>query len=121
MPYRNGLWTLIIATALLWPGLALADYLSDARAALQKGDLKTAQLQLRNAVRTDPQNAEAHYLLAQVHLELGDAPAAQKEAQAALERGYDSRLTVPILTRSYLMQQKFKELLQDFKVENKDK
>jgi putative PEP-CTERM system TPR-repeat lipoprotein len=121
MRYRNGLWILIVAAALLLPGVAHADYLSDARVALQKGDLKTAQLQLRNAVRTDPQNAEAHYLLAEVHLELGDAVAAQKEAQAALDRGYDPHLAVPILTRSYLAQRKFKELLQDFKVQNKDK
>ena len=44
---------------------AHADDLADARKAMQKGDLRAAQIDLRNAVRSDPQNAEAHYWLGQ--------------------------------------------------------
>ena len=56
---------------------------------MQKGDLKAAQIDLRNAVRSDPQNAEAHYWLGRVSLELGDPVAAEREASAARDRGFD--------------------------------
>ncbi len=54
-------WLLVGAWIGAWPIAAHADDLADARASMQKGDLKAAQIELRNAVRADPQNAEAHY------------------------------------------------------------
>ena len=63
--------------------------LADARKALQKGDLRAAQIYLRNAVRSDPQNAEAHFWLARVSLELGDAVASEREVRAARDRGFE--------------------------------
>ena len=75
-------WTLLAGWAALWPSLVqAADYLDDAKRLLQKGDIRAAQIQLRNAVKSDPQNAEAHFQLARVSLELGDPVAAEREAQ----------------------------------------
>jgi putative PEP-CTERM system TPR-repeat lipoprotein len=120
MRYRL-LWSLLIGGfALLWPAMASADYLSDGRQSLLKGDMRTAVIQLRNAVKTDPQSAEAHFLLARVQLELGDVAAAQKQAQNALARGYDKQQVLPLMISTYLVQGKFAEALQDFQVENKD-
>ncbi len=66
MRYRQLCWLLI---CLVWlgvlPATAHADDLADARKAMQKGDLRAAQIDLRNAVRSDPQNAEAHFWLGQ--------------------------------------------------------
>ncbi len=118
---HSHLGALIAASALLWPALAHArDYLADARQALQKGDLKSAQIELRNAVREDPQSAEAHFQLARVNLQLGDPVAAQKEAVAARERGYDAHQVVPLLAQAYMVQNKYPELLRDFTVGNTD-
>ncbi len=117
-PLHPGL--LIGGLALLWPAMAWADYLSDGKQAFQKGDMRTAVVQLRNAVRADPQNAEAHFLLARVQLELGDLAAAQKEAKSAQDRGYDRQQVLPLMISTYLMQGKYNEALQDFQVENKD-
>jgi hypothetical protein len=64
-------WIMIGAWLGAFPAAAHADYLATAKAALQKGDLKAAQIDLRNAVRDDPQNAEAHYWLGRVTFELG--------------------------------------------------
>ena len=67
-------------------GLALAmraalaagpDYLADAENLVAKGDLKAAEIQLKNALRSDPKNMAAHYRLAVIQLQLGNAQAAE--------------------------------------------
>jgi putative PEP-CTERM system TPR-repeat lipoprotein len=97
-----------------------ADYMTTARASLKKGDLKAAQIDLRNAVRADPQNAEAHYWLGRINFELGDPVASQREAIAARDRGFDPHQAVPLLAQALLAQNKFEELLQTLKPEGKD-
>jgi len=100
--------TRLLGTSLLAASLALglcggfsppmafgASYVQRARAALAKGDLDAAQIELRNAVRSEPQNAEARFLLAEVQLQLGDPVAAETQAKAAEARGYDKRAVVP--------------------------
>ncbi|MGH7154992.1 MAG: XrtA/PEP-CTERM system TPR-repeat protein PrsT [Acetobacteraceae bacterium] len=113
---------LLVASIAIWPlaGHA-ADYLANAQAALRKGDLKTAQIELRNAVRSDPQNANARFLLAKVQLELGDPAAAEQQAREAETRGYDRLQTTPLIGQAMLMQNHTKELLASLKPEGKDK
>lgn len=110
----------LLACLALYPGMAHADYLSNARAALKKGDLKAAQIDLRNAIRNDPQNAEAHYWLGRVAFELGDPVAAEREAIAARDRGYDPAQAVPLLAQALLAQNKFDALLEQMKPEGKN-
>ncbi|MBV8774490.1 MAG: PEP-CTERM system TPR-repeat protein PrsT [Deltaproteobacteria bacterium] len=94
-----------------------ADYLADAEALLAKGQLKAAELELKNAVRSDPKNLAAHYRLAVVQLELGNPVAAEHEARAARAGGYEPEQTVPLLAQTYLAQRKYQQLLQDFPAE----
>jgi len=91
-----------------------ADYVAEAEAFLAKGQLKPAEIQLKKAVQADPQNMAAHYRLATVQLQLGEAAAAEHEAQVARTGGYDPDHTVPLLAETYLMQQKYKQLLEAF-------
>ena len=107
--YLGGL--LLSAWIGVWPLAAHADYLSSARAALQKGDLRSAQIELRNAVRSDPHNAEAHFWLGTVSLELGDPVAAEREARLAQERGFDRKRSIPLLARALLAQRRFETVL----------
>ena len=51
MRKRNLGWLLLTVWFGVMPGAARADDLADARKALQKGDLRTAQINLRN-IRT---------------------------------------------------------------------
>jgi cellulose synthase operon protein C len=112
---------LMMATMLAWPlaGHA-ADYLANARLALQKGDLKAAQIQLLNAVKSDPQSADAHYLLAQVEFDLGDPVAAEKEVRNARDRGFDPHKSLALLSQAMLAQAKFQAMLDEFKPTGKD-
>lgn len=120
MRYRSLGWILMGAWLGAFPIAAHADYLSTAKASLKKGDLKSAQIDLRNAVRNDPQNAEAHYWLGRVSFELGDPVASEREAAAARDRGYDPHQAVPLLAQALLAQNKFDDLLNTLKPDGKD-
>ena len=120
MRYRSLGWIMMGAWLGAFPIAAHADYLSTAKTSLKKGDLKSAQIDLRNAVRSDPQNAEAHYWLGRVTFELGDPVASEREAIAARDRGFDPHQTVPLLAQALLAQNKFDDLLSTLKPEGKD-
>ncbi len=111
----------IAAIAFAPLGAHAADYLANARLALQKGDLRAAQVQLLNAVKADPQNAETRFLLARVEFDLGDPVAAEREVRNARERGYDPHKTLALLSQAMLAQSKFQEMLNEFKPTGKDK
>ena len=69
-------WVLAIALSLLGlagppTGAGAANYFEDAQRLLEKGQLRAAEIQLKNAVRSDPANMAAHYRLATVLLQLG--------------------------------------------------
>lgn len=85
-----------------------------AKAAMDKGDLRTAQIELRNTVRTDPNNAEAHFRLGAVQLRMGDPVSAERSLRQARDNGFDPRPIVPLLAQTYMAQGKFRELLKDF-------
>ncbi|HUB11663.1 MAG TPA: XrtA/PEP-CTERM system TPR-repeat protein PrsT [Acetobacteraceae bacterium] len=120
MQTRSLRWLLLSVAIAAWPLAAQADYLSSARAALAKGDLRAAQIDLRNAVRADPQNGEAHYWLGHVSFELGDPVAAEREAEAATARGFDPHLAMRLLGQSLLAQSKFNDLLTKLQPQGKD-
>ena len=84
---------LIAATmlaGLIWPASSwAADNLADGKRSLAAGDLRTAQIQLRNAVKDNPKSAEANYRLGLVSLDLGDSAGAEKDALSAQNLGYD--------------------------------
>jgi len=97
-------------------GPAFGQPLERGREAIARGDLRTAQIEFRNAVRSDPNSAPARAALAQVSLDLGDGDTAEKEARAALERGFDPVAGTRMVLRAMLLQNRARELLRDFPV-----
>src|SRR5438445_347252 len=75
-----------------------------------KGDLKAAEIELKNAIRQSPQDPILRARLAQVYLQLGDAGLAEREARAARERNGDEADYLPILAEALLQQQKFSDI-----------
>lgn len=109
--------TTLLAAAWLAASPAFAPAFANvdrARAAQQRGDLRAAQIELRNAVRGNPNSGELRALLAQASLDLGDGDTAEKEARAALERGFDRTRSTALLMRAYLMLNRGRDLLRDF-------
>ncbi len=105
----------VVAALLLAAGPADAS-MDRARAAQARGDLRAAQIEFRNAVRADPNSAAARAALAQASLDIGDTDTAEKEAQAAIERGFDRAAGTALVIRAYLGRGRFQDLLRDFPV-----
>jgi putative PEP-CTERM system TPR-repeat lipoprotein len=76
-----------------------------------KGNLKAAEIELRNAIREAPQDPVLHARLAEVYLQLGDSAAAEREARAALERKGEEADYISVLMDALLRQEKFADLL----------
>lgn len=91
----------------------LRDPVTAARDMLSKGDVRGAQLELRNAVLKHPENADAHFELGKLQLMLGDAVAAEKELKAARAGGNKNTSLTPLLARAYIAQQKYQLLLHE--------
>ncbi|MFZ9635976.1 MAG: PEP-CTERM system TPR-repeat protein PrsT, partial [Alphaproteobacteria bacterium] len=80
-----------------------------------RGDARTAQIHLRNAVRHDPRNLEARRELGRVNLQLGDAAAAEKDLQQALQGGLDLALVLPDYAAALMAQRKYEKLLSELR------
>jgi putative PEP-CTERM system TPR-repeat lipoprotein len=96
------------------PTAGATGYLAEAKRLLAKGETKAAEIELKNAVRSNPKDMEARYRLALIELALGQPVAAEADAKAARAGGYDLERTIPLLADAYLAQGKYRQLLQDF-------
>lgn len=56
---------------------------------LETNQLREASLELRNALKANPQNAEARYLLGKLNVTFGDMASAVKDFRKARESGWD--------------------------------
>ena len=65
------------------------DAFAAAKAAMDKGDLRAAQIELRNTVRSDPNNAEAHFRLGVIQLRMGDPVSGERSLRQARDNGFD--------------------------------
>src|SRR4029077_2178346 len=84
--------------------------IKDAEQYIAKGDLKAAEIELRNAVRQSPDNPLIRARLAQVYLNLGDFTSAEREARAARDRNGEEADYLPILADILLRQGKFTDV-----------
>jgi cellulose synthase operon protein C len=78
---------------------------------IAKGDLKAAEIELRNAIRDAPQDPVLRARLAEVYLQEGDAQSAEREARAARERNGNEADYLPVLADALLRQEKFANLI----------
>jgi putative PEP-CTERM system TPR-repeat lipoprotein len=90
------------------------DPVAAAKQRMAHGDNHGAALYLSQAVRAQPGNAEAAFLLGKVDLALANAAAAQQAFERARAHGYDKAAIVLPLGLAYLQQRHFAAVLQDF-------
>ena len=100
--------------AAVWPAANAKEssgFIKNAEEYLAKGDLKAAEIELKNAIRQSPQDPLLRVRLAQVYLQLGDPASAEIAARAAKERDADEADYLPVLADALLRQEKFQDLV----------
>jgi putative PEP-CTERM system TPR-repeat lipoprotein len=97
-----------------------ASYVKEADQNIAQGNLKAAEIQLRNAIRETPQDPLLRARLADVYLQLGEIIAAEREARAARERNGNEADYLPVLADALLRQQKFAALTELVQPGNRD-
>ena len=88
-------------------------YHEEARRYLEQGKVNEAIIQLKNAIRTDPDNLRARFDLGLIHLRRRAGPAAEKELKAARAGGMPAEQVIVPLARAYLQQRKFDQVLDE--------
>ncbi|MGI0116739.1 XrtA/PEP-CTERM system TPR-repeat protein PrsT [Zooshikella sp. RANM57] len=107
---RLSLCSLCLGVTLPLSGLA-ADYLKDAQQYYEKGEYKSAEIQLKNLLKENPEDAKARALLGRAYLKQGNLPSAVKEFERAKKLGdleLEDRLS---LAELYLLQRRFTEAI----------
>src|SRR5215472_11747099 len=87
---------------------------------IAQGDLKAAEITLRNAIRDAPQDPVLRARLAEVYLQEGDAQSAEREARAAREHNGNEADYLPVLADALLRQGKFADLIDSVQPGDRD-
>ena len=78
-------------------------YLVKAKSYIKDKKINESVIELKNAIRTDINNAEARFILGQTYLSEGNAVDAVKELERAKELKYSNELLIPLLARAYIL------------------
>ena len=118
-PTKHKLTVAVLTGALLAVGLAGCNrtqstetLLAEAKDYQQKGDVKAALIQLKNAVANSPEDGEARLALGALQASSGDNASAEKELGRARDLGIPAERVLPLLGRTLAQQGKFKEVLE---------
>ena len=115
------LTTLIAAGGLVSCGktnLSDIEHIQRAKDFQDKDDLTASVIELKGALKKNPDNAEARWLLGQIYVDLGNGAAAEKELKHARELGVDPNSVLVPLGRALLQQNKAKQVLDEIQVSN---
>jgi putative PEP-CTERM system TPR-repeat lipoprotein len=85
--------------------------IADAKHSLEKGDVKTALIQLKNAVKANPSSAEARFELGRLELRTGDFVAAERDLTQARENGTPDPVILPFMASALLAEGKNQQLI----------
>lgn len=92
-------------------GYSEVEHLERAKTFQSEGDWRSSAIELKNALRRNPDNAEARWLLGQAYLETGDGAAAEKELRRAVELGKNLNEALLPLARALFLQGRQDEML----------
>lgn len=88
-----------------------AEHISRAREFITNEDMKSASIELKNALSKNVNNADARSLLGHVYLETGSAPDAEKELSSAIRLGSSDESLHASLAKALLYQGKTQDAI----------
>jgi len=91
-------------------GETFEQYIARAHEAIARSEYAAASIELKNALRLDPDSLEARWLLGKVYLDTGEMASASKELERALELGGPPDDIVPALAKALLAQGEYQRV-----------
>ncbi|MFC1602336.1 XrtA/PEP-CTERM system TPR-repeat protein PrsT [Pseudomonadota bacterium] len=89
-----------------------AEHVSRAQTYLDENELKSAAIELKNALSKNPDNAQARWLLGRFYVKAGNGLAAEKELNKARELGVNDDSVLPLLLEALLLQENYSRVLE---------
>ena len=108
-PRLPALLTVIALHLVLAP--VAATPLDDARADLEQGKWRPAEIALKGILQADPSQVEAHRMLAELYLARGQGAAAQHEIESAIAQGMNRDALLADLAEALLLQGEARRVL----------
>ena len=112
--FTNSRMVLLVAASALFSCSGGVDDQQSVEAAkqyLEKNQLREAGLELKSALQSNAENAEARYLLGQLNLTVGDMEAAAKEFRKATRAGWDEAQAQTGLMQSLIKRHDYVEVI----------
>ena len=78
-------------------------HINKAKAYSNENKVDESIIELKNAIKKAPDNAEARFLLGQLYLQQGSGLDAEKELEKAQEYNYSPAKVIPLLARAYML------------------
>jgi putative PEP-CTERM system TPR-repeat lipoprotein len=111
---KAGLAAMVVATVIAGTAFAQgAGALGKAQAFFNQGNLRAAQIELRNALRANPNDAQARLLQARIFLRVGQGIGAQTEIEAARRAGVDRNQTRTLMAEALVLQRRSQDALRE--------
>lgn len=88
-------------------------HIQKAKDSLDRGDLRTSIIELKNALQQNPDNAEARLLLGEIYLKVKQGNDAEKELLRAQKLGVDEESIKVLLGRALLLQESYERILNE--------
>ncbi|MDX1252536.1 MAG: PEP-CTERM system TPR-repeat protein PrsT [Gammaproteobacteria bacterium] len=97
--------------------LSDAEHVQRAKDYQDKRDIKASVIELKSALKQNPDNPEARWLLGRIYLDMENGAAAEKELTRARALGIDPAAIVVPLGRALLLQGKAEQVLTEIQVD----
>ncbi len=127
MTKRAMLWqhSVFMIVALLFSASLLAasnaqEYVDKAEKYLADGEVRSAVVELKNALQREPTHVDARILLGNIYLQAGDLPSAEKEFRRVAKLHVTRDKWLKELGHALLLQRKNKEVLETVKLNEED-
>lgn len=113
MTKGNRIVALLLVSLLAGCGFALSESerIDNAAELMTQGDYRGAEIQLKNVLTRNPDNADARLMLARVHLGQNDLESSEKEARIAAELGASDESIILLQLEVNLAKSEYTELL----------
>lgn len=89
------------------------EYIKEAQQYLESGELKSAVIQLKNALQENPSAVDARLMLGKIYLQLRDGASAEKELKHAKKLNKPREHWELELGQAYLLQRKFHQIIDE--------